>query len=202
MLKKISIVLLACLSFSTFANHNTVENHKDLYDKLNLKEKISEDVFFKAIKKHDETASTDKNIISIIDFGKPSTVKRLAIVDLDKEELLFNEYVAHGQGSGGKYANKFSNTINSHQSSLGQYKTAETYYGKHGYSLKLDGKDKTNSQARDRYIVIHGADYANESFIKKTGRLGRSWGCPALDKKVAKKVIDTIKNGTYLYAYN
>lgn len=194
-------IFVVSFLFSTMSFATT---HQSLYKQLKLNEVITFEVFNKAMTKHEKTKSKvkRKNIISIIDFSKPSTEKRMVVIDLNKNKVLFKEYVSHGQKSGSIYAKKFSNKKDSHQTSLGQYKTAETYYGKHGYSLKLDGKEDSNSNARNRYIVIHGADYVNEAFIKKYGLLGRSWGCPALDKKVSKKIIDIVKGGTYLYAYN
>lgn len=144
--------------------------------------------------------ASEKNILSIADFTMSSKSKRLWIVDLAKQQLLFNTYVAHGRGSGNDMASVFSNTANSHQSSLGFYIANETYFGKHGLSLKLDGMDKGfNSNARDRAIVVHGANYVSESSIKQLGRLGRSHGCPAVPMALTKPIIDTIKGKTVLY---
>jgi len=143
---------------------------------------------------------SEKEIISIADFNLPSSKKRLWIVDLAKKELLFNTYVAHGQGSGDNMASKFSNKANSHQSSLGFYVTGEIYHGKHGLSLKLDGMDQNiNNNARNRAIVVHGADYVSEDFINRHGRLGRSHGCPAVPQSLTPAIIDTIKGNTCLF---
>ncbi|HYK77405.1 MAG TPA: murein L,D-transpeptidase catalytic domain family protein [Daejeonella sp.] len=141
-------------------------------------------------------------IITIVDFNKPSTQKRLWIINLDSSKLLFNTLVAHGQGSGNNVAHSFSNKNNSHQSSLGFYITSDTYFGKHGLSMKLDGMDKNlNSNARERAVVIHGADYVSQDFISKHGRLGRSHGCPALPLELTQSIIDSIKGRTCLYIH-
>ncbi|WP_075351581.1 murein L,D-transpeptidase catalytic domain family protein [Algoriphagus marinus] len=141
-------------------------------------------------------------ILTIVDFSLPSTERRLWIVDLTTKTVSLNTVVAHGRNSGELIASKFSNKPESYQSSLGFYKTGETYQGKHGYSLRLDGLEKgINDQARNRAIVIHGADYANESFAKINGRLGRSLGCPALPAELSSKAIDLIKDGSLLFIY-
>lgn len=152
---------------------------------------------------------TEKTIFSIIDFSLPSDQKRLWVIDLESGKLLFNEFVAHGSGSGGRMATKFSNTSGSNQSSLGLSRTAETYesakFG--GTALRIDGLERGfNDNMRDRAVVMHQADYATPAAIetnKKAGesRLGRSQGCPALDPKVAGDVIKTIKNGTLIFSY-
>lgn len=141
-------------------------------------------------------------ILTVIDFSLPSTEKRLWVIDPAKGLILHHSVVAHGRNSGELLAKTFSNQPESFQSSLGFYKTAETYQGKHGYSLRLDGLEKGfNDQARNRAIVIHGADYAKEEFAKTTGRLGRSLGCPALPPELSAKVIDLIKDGSLLFIY-
>ncbi len=143
-----------------------------------------------------------KNLLSIIDFTKPSTEKRFYTIDLDNLKLQFFAYVSHGKNTGENLAESFSNEAHSNQSSLGFYVTAETYIGSKGYSLKLDGMEKGyNDNMRDRAVVMHEADYVSENWIKKNGRLGRSQGCPALAKEIAKEIIDTIKNNTAIFAY-
>lgn len=132
----------------------------------------------------------------------PSTEKRLWVIDVETGEILFNDFVSHGKNSGELYATSFSNLNSSYKSSLGFYQTAETYTGKHGYSLRLDGLESgINDNARNRAIVIHGAGYANPDFIEKTGRLGRSLGCPALPEDSAKALIDLIKEKSCLFIY-
>lgn len=140
--------------------------------------------------------------LTVVDFRLPSTWKRLYVIDLKNQRLLYHTYTSHGQGSGNDKASHFSNTSESHQSSLGFYVTAETYEGKHGYSLRLDGMDRGfNCNARSRAVVMHGADYVSEAFIKRAGRLGRSYGCPALAWEVYRPLIDVVKNGGCLFIY-
>lgn len=142
-------------------------------------------------------------ILTIVDFSLPSTEKRMWILDMTTQKVLFNTYVSHGKNTGGNEATNFSNTPNSFQSSLGFYVTAETYYGKNGLSLFIDGMEKEfNSNARSRYVVIHGADYATENFINRLGRLGRSYGCPAVPTEVSKEIINTIKGKSGLFIYH
>jgi hypothetical protein len=142
------------------------------------------------------------NVISVLDFSQPSSQKRFYLIDLDTKQIIFQDYVAHGRNTGNLMAEKFSNTPHSNQSSLGFFKTAETYHGKHGLSLRLDGLEKgINDKARQRAIVIHSAKYAEESFINKYGRLGRSFGCPALPAGHFEEIIELIKGGTLLFIY-
>ncbi|WP_353139372.1 murein L,D-transpeptidase catalytic domain family protein [Pseudopedobacter sp.] len=162
-------------------------------------------VFEKAITgfinlKRDHQLNKDKEILTVIDFSKSSTEKRMWIIDLKNKSVLLNTYVAHGRGSGDDMANKFSNVAESHQSSLGFYVTNETYFGKHGLSLKLDGLDRgINNLARSRAIVVHGASYVSESFINNHGRLGRSHGCPAVPEELNKTIIELIKDKTCMF---
>ena len=145
----------------------------------------------------------DKNILTIIDFTLSSTKKRMWVLDMTNNKVLFNTVVAHGKNTGGEFATKFSNTVNSLQSSLGFYITGETYFGKNGYSMFIDGMEKQfNSKARERYVVVHGADYANPSFVQKLGRLGRSYGCPALPTALTNDIIDVIKDKSVIYIHS
>jgi hypothetical protein len=140
--------------------------------------------------------------LTVIDYSKPSTERRLWVFDLKSRELLYEELVAHGQGSGANMTTQFSNTPDTHATSLGLFVTDTTYVGKNGYSLRLDGLDKGfNDRARERAIVMHGAPYVSHDFVKKTGRLGRSWGCPAISPEVAKQMIDRVKGGGLVFAY-
>jgi hypothetical protein len=140
--------------------------------------------------------------LTVIDYSKPSSQKRLWVFDLAKGELMYEELVAHGQGSGAARSTLFSNEEDTHQSSLGLFVTDDTYVGKNGYSLHLDGLDTgVNDHARERAIVMHGASYVSDAFIKANGRLGRSWGCPALRNDVAREIIDRIKGGGLVFAY-
>jgi hypothetical protein len=149
-----------------------------------------------------DIASRHDHLLTVIDYSMASTKRRLWVFDLETQVVLFNELVAHGQNTGGNRAKHFSNDEGSHKSSVGVFRTGRTYRGKHGYSLRLDGLEPGfNDLARERAIVIHGADYVTEDFIDANGRLGRSWGCPALDPAVAQDVIDTIRGGSLLVAY-
>jgi hypothetical protein len=147
-------------------------------------------------------AAPDAERLAVIDFSLPSTQPRLWVFDLKHRELLFKELVSHGQGSGNAMASVFSNVPDSHQSSIGLFRTLNSYYGRNGYSLRLEGLESgVNDLAYQRAIVIHGADYVSESFIEKTGRLGRSYGCPAVRQEVAGPLIDSLKDNQYLFTY-
>lgn len=143
-----------------------------------------------------------RKILSVIDYSLPSTEPRLWVFDLERRELIFHELVAHGVNTGENLATRFSNIEGSRQSSLGLFLTDETYFGRNGYSLKLHGlEDGINHRALERTIVLHGAWYVSDAFRREHGRLGRSWGCPAVKKEVAKPLIDTIKDGSLLFVY-
>jgi hypothetical protein len=147
-------------------------------------------------------AVTAPPTLTVIDYSKPSTERRLWVFDLKAKELVYEELVAHGQGSGANMATAFSNENESHQTSLGLFVTKDTYVGKNGYSLRLDGLDRgVNDRARERAIVMHGAPYVSEQFVKANGRLGRSWGCPAVSDAVARKMIDLVKGGGLVFSY-
>lgn len=163
----------------------------------------SKEVFTMAIQGWNKMKGSLKSkVLTVIDFSLPSTAKRMWIIDPEKGEILLNSVVSHGRNSGDLMAKSFSNQPESYKSSLGFYRTAETYSGQHGYSLRLDGLEKGfNDQARNRAIVIHGADYAREEFAKSVGRLGRSLGCPALPSELSAKAIDLIKDGSLLFIF-
>ncbi len=149
---------------------------------------------------HEGAASASR--LAVIDYSRPSTQTRLWVFDLQRKALLFAEHVAHGKGSGDNLANAFSNRDGSHQSSLGLFRTAETYQGGNGYSMRMDGLEPgVNDAARDRLIVMHGAPYVDPLAALKQGRLGRSYGCPAVRPQVARELIDTLKQGQLLFAY-
>ncbi len=144
-----------------------------------------------------------KNILTLVDFGLSSNCKRLWVIDLDKNLVLFHTLVAHGRNTGEEFANQFSNQAESFKSSIGFYATGEIYNGKHGMSLKLDGLEKgLNDKARERAVVMHGADYVSESFIRQNKRLGRSQGCPAIPVEMNEKIINVIKNKSCLFIYH
>jgi len=146
---------------------------------------------------------SNDHILSIIDFSRSSSQKRLFVIDLKSVKVLFNTYVAHGVNSGEEYAWQFSNSIESNESSLGFYETTDTYLGKNGYSLHLQGLEKGfNDNAYDREIVMHGASYVNEKVIRFRGYIGRSFGCPAIPQRLHKFIINKIKNGTCLFIFS
>lgn len=147
-------------------------------------------------------ADPEAERLAVIDYSLPSTEPRLWVFDLSRDELMFEELVSHGRGSGDAVATTFSNIPESYQSSLGLFRTMNTYYGRNGYSLRLEGLEAgVNDLAYQRAIVIHGADYVSESFIEQTGRLGRSHGCPAVRQEVTYPLIDSIKEEQYLFVY-
>jgi len=184
-----------------------ISNVSFLYDNLQLGQKgLSRQAFeyamqgFEYLKQNGDIDNDD--VISIVDFSLPSSAKRLFVIDLNNNKILYHTYVAHGHNSGGEYANQFSNQPESNKSSLGFYKTLSTYIGDNGYSLRLEGLEKgINDNAGRRDIVIHGAAYVSEGLIRTQGYIGRSWGCPALPEKLHKPIIDKIKNGTCLFIY-
>ena len=140
--------------------------------------------------------------LTVIDYSRPSVDERLWVFDLSDGRLLFKELVAHGRNTGENMATSFSDAVNSRQSSIGLFVTADTYVGSNGYSLRLDGLERGfNANARDRAIVMHGAPYVDTSLAASQGRIGRSWGCPALREAVARKVIDTIRGGSVIFSY-
>lgn len=180
----------------------SVPVHLSVYDELNLGQSGLQKPIFEYALRGWQKMKTPKPVLSIVDLSQPSTKKRLYVVDLLRKKLLFNTYVAHGSNSGDLMANRFSNVSASYQTSLGFYQTLGTYMGKHGLSLQLKGLEKGfNDQVQNRNIVLHGADYVCEAIIQKTGRLGRSQGCPAVPYADSKPIIQAVKNGTCLFVY-
>lgn len=150
-----------------------------------------------------EAGKIKNETLTIIDFSLSSKAKRLWVLDMTSYKVLFNTVVAHGRNTGGEFATKFSNKNNSNQSSLGFYITDTTYYGKNGLSLFLDGQEKgINDNARKRYVVFHGAAYANPEFAKRQGRLGRSLGCPAVPTALNTAIVKRIKNKSCMFIYH
>jgi hypothetical protein len=140
--------------------------------------------------------------LAVIDYSRPSAERRLWLFDLEQQRLLLHDFVAHGRRSGENFATEFSNALGSHQSSLGLFRTAESYSGKHGYSLRMDGLEPgINDLARERAIVIHAADYVNPQLVTSQGRIGRSLGCPAVRPEIARMVIDQLKGGQFMFAW-
>ncbi len=215
--KIIPVLLLGLFFFSTntlpntnlnlTANRVTLETTSEaIYHSLNANNFIlpSQESFIKAIEgffKLKEKGKIQKEILTLIDFSKSANAQRMWVIDLATNTILYQTFVSHGRNTGNEFATKFSN-VPEYQSSLGFYATAETYFGKHGFSLRLDGLEKgINDKARERAIVIHGADYVSESFIGKNGRLGRSLGCPALPIEISEEIIKTIQDKSCLFIY-
>lgn len=206
---------------SSFKNHETISmlamsvpaessvlSAKDIYQTLNpmdwnLPEWNCFQFGIEGFYRLKEQGKVKKNILTLIDFSFSANAKRMWVIDMDSYTVLYQTLVSHGRNSGEEFAKKFSNTPESFQSSLGFYATAETYQGKHGLSMRLDGLERgINDKARDRAIVIHGADYVSESFIHKNKRLGRSQGCPALPQDLTKEIIELIKDQSCLFIYH
>lgn len=179
----------------------------DLYESLKLKTMgLARQVFDYSIKGINRLKQAGKlqndKVVTIVDFSQPSANKRLYVIDLETRKVLFNTWVAHGKNSGENETNSFSNTPESNKSSLGFYVTKNTYQGKNGYSLQLDGIERGyNDNALNRGIVMHAADYVNPDFIQSQGRLGRSQGCPAVTPALNQPIINTIKDGSCFFIY-
>ncbi|MCQ8211342.1 murein L,D-transpeptidase catalytic domain family protein [Cetobacterium somerae] len=175
---------------------------RKLYEEIGLKDKLNYEVFKTALGGYNKIDGRKKELLTIIDYSKPSTEKRFFVIDMERKKLLVHSHVSHGKNSGGNIATSFSNKMSSNKSSIGFFLTENTYMGGNGYSLVLNGLEKgINDKAKERYIVIHGADYANPRFAQSQGRLGRSLGCPALPRDISKKAIDMIKNGSVIFVY-
>lgn len=180
-----------------------------VYSRLDFSgmERLNYEVFAKAHRGYTQLKlsgklNDNKPVITICDYSLSANKNRMWVIDMQNNRVLLNTYVAHGQGTGEEYARTFSNKEGSHQSSMGFYVTGDTYQGKHGLSLYLHGMDEGyNSAAYERAIVMHGAGYVSKDFIAGTGRLGRSWGCPAVSKELAANIIDMTKDGTCLFIY-
>lgn len=217
----IALILFVHIPFTSARLQGTVEKHalkvamphpendgEALYQKLHLDDLgLSQQAFDYAYQGYQYLRANNRlkneETLTILDFGLPSSAKRLFVIDMEKQTLLYNTYVAHGRNSGKEYAKEFSNEPESYKSSLGFYITRGTYSGKHGYSLQLNGEEKgINDNALSRAIVIHSADYVNKNLIKQQGYIGRSLGCPALPKEVYKPIIQKIKDGSCLFIYS
>lgn len=187
------------------ADHAAAELYKTI--DFGMGSKMNEEVFLKAFLGYSNLKNAGKlehsaGILTVCDFSLSSTKKRLWVIDMNSKKVLFNELVAHGKNTGEEFATNFSNIESSLQSSMGFYITESTYNGSNGYSLKLIGMDKGyNDNAYKRAIVMHGADYISENFIKAQNRIGRSWGCPAVARELAEPIINTIKGQNVLFIY-
>jgi hypothetical protein len=190
-----------------FAPRELLEKYIDnIYESAHLQESgLSFNVFKKALTgfinlKSKEKIAQNSSVLTVVDYTKSSREKRMWIVDVLNKSMILNTWVAHGHGSGKEMAKRFSNKVDSHQSSLGFYLTDDVYYGDNGRSLRLNGLDEGfNSNARKRAIVVHAAAYVGPDMVELEGRMGRSFGCPAVPPDVADEVIDTIKEGTVMF---
>lgn len=173
-----------------------------LYAELCLEGELKETVFTACYRRM-ERKGISGHVVAIADMSQPSDAKRFYIIDLDKKELLLRTYVAHGQGSGDLMATTFSNREGSHQTSLGLYRVgAEIVSPKHGAALLLHGLEKgLNCQAETREVIMHGADYVSDAFIREHGRLGRSWGCPAVSRADMPRMLELLADGGLLYVH-
>ena len=205
------IVLFAQTAVFSSSKNTTLDQHESIvstdsllqmYQEMELSQVINFEVFSNAMEGHGKLPIPNKDIITLIDFSKPSSEKRMCVVHIKEKKVLYTSYVSHGKKSGDKYAKWFSNKVGSHKSSLGFYVTENTYNGRNGYSLVLNGLEKGfNSNAKQRAIVVHGADYCDPKELESSDRLGRSFGCPAIPQSLTRPIIDTIKEGTLLFVY-
>ena len=187
---------------------NSKSNADLIYSSLNFEnEALNKDVFdfafkgFENLKKVGQLPA-ESHLLTVVDFSLSSNMKRLWVIDLEQQKILFHSLVAHGKNTGEEFATNFSNTESSLQSSIGFYVTDFTYNGDNGYSLKLLGMDSGyNDAALKRAIVMHGADYVSDDFAKQHQRIGRSWGCPAVPRALAEPIINTIKDKNVLFIY-
>ncbi|MFV8570705.1 murein L,D-transpeptidase catalytic domain family protein [Marinobacter sp. SBS5] len=196
--------LAVLLSFSAHGNAEALDN--ELLDKLaGAAPYLKSEVLGAAVKAtqcavNNGVAMPER--LAVIDFSLPSSEERMWIFDLEQGDLLLRDLVAHGKNSGDVEARAFSNIEGSHQSSIGLFKGNESYSGAHGYALRLDGLEPgVNDLARQRAIVIHGADYVSPNWVADYGRIGRSHGCPAVDRKVIRSVVDNLKGGQLVFTY-
>ena len=179
-----------------------VEAYASLYRSMQLEGVVNWKAFRQAVAGYYKIDNRKREVLTLIDFSRPSTAKRLFVFDMRERKVLFSSVVSHGKNSGDNYATSFSNEYGSYKSSLGFYLTESTYQGKNGYSLILNGLEKgINDRARERAIVMHGAAYADPSVVSRGGRLGRSFGCPAVPQKLSRPIIDAIKGGSVMYIY-
>jgi hypothetical protein len=180
----------------------TADSSRVIYTDCGLEGKLDYEIFHRALAGQFAFDAPRKDIITIIDFTKPSGEKRFFVIDLAHHKLLFHTLVAHGKNSGERSCTSFSNKPKSLKSSPGFYLTAETYTGRQGYSMRLDGKEPgINDMARARAIVVHGADYVCNAFVKEYGYIGHSFGCPAVPVNLNQKIIDLIKGGSCMYIH-
>jgi hypothetical protein len=202
----ISLIYPGSQTGQIWYNDSLLQNSvTDIYRALN-DTSINPKAFELALLGHQSLASkgvlSKENLLTIIDYSRPSSDKRFFVIDLESECIVFKTLVAHGKNSGELYASRFSNKAQSHQSAIGFFVTGSSYKGGQGYSLLVSGIDTGfNDNARKRAIVIHGANYVTSDYIQQYGRLGRSFGCPALPPDINASVINLIKEGSLIFSY-
>jgi hypothetical protein len=181
---------------------NLRERNDALYNELGLEGAIERATFDAAIRST-EQHGVQPRMLAIADMTQPSTAQRLVVIDMQTKKIVMRTWVAHGQNSGELMATRFSNTDESHQTSVGLYRVGQRIVSpKHGAALLLEGLDKgLNDKARSREIIVHGADYVSQKFIARTGRLGRSWGCPAIPREEMGRAIEFLADGGLLYVH-
>lgn len=206
MFKRFTVLLATSLTALFHSSYSLAVPNLTLYDNLlKAAPELSQLVLshaLDAVQCASLQGSSSADRLAVIDFSLPSSEKRLWIFDLKQHQLLLHDFVAHGARSGENHARSFSNINGSHQSSIGLFRSSESYRGKHGYSLRMDGLEPGfNDLARERAIVIHGADYVNPAWINSQGRIGRSQGCPAVRPEITKKVVDSLKDGQLVFTW-
>jgi hypothetical protein len=205
----ITVLLLSLFSLQSFkidapipTNETSAVRASLLADKLDINSEAVRMAIIGYEKLKQLGKLTNMRYLTIADFSKPSNEKRLYIIDMQNQVMLMQTLVAHGRNSGMLFAKSFSNKTASFQSSLGFYVTGNPYIGKHGTSLELNGVEQgINDKAKERAIVIHGADYVSNNFVKTQGYAGRSLGCPAVPNKEVKAIIQAIKGASCLFVY-
>lgn len=200
--KIISGTSCAATDASVYVDAVEEAKYANMYSAMHLEGVVNWYAFRLAVQGYYSITERKREVLTLIDFSLPSVEERMFVFDMEHQQLLFSSLVAHGKNSGEMYATSFSNVVGSYKSSLGFYLTEDTYQGRNGYSLILDGLEHgVNDSARERAIVVHGAAYANPSVIRQGGRLGRSFGCPAVPTDLSRPIINAIKGGSVLFIY-
>jgi hypothetical protein len=208
MKKQLILFAIFCMATIAQASVKLPGNNNLPYNNFNAsKFGLKKDIFDKAIKGYENLIAKgqvkNKRYITICDMTMSSKKKRFFVLDVETKKVVYCMRVTHGSGSGEEFATKFSNIVDSHQTSLGFYTTGGEYIGENGISLKLNGEESGfNDNAFERAVVIHGSEYATEEYFKNNNKIGRSWGCPAVSSKEIAKVIKLIKNGSCLFIYH
>lgn len=204
-MKKISLFTLPYLFILFFSPVHADSNYTYHLNSIAQNTHLNKKIIALALKGYEYaklSAPIEKNILTIVDYSQPSVAKRLYVIDLNTDTLLMNTWVAHGRNTGDLFSRSFSNQPESKKSSVGVFLTGDIYTGKHGKSMRLNGLEKNiNDNAADRHLVVHAADYVSESFLKATGRMGRSFGCLAVNPQDLNRLIDLTKNGSVIFSY-